>query len=145
MTYIDKNTMKNYTQKSGFSILEILVVLGIIATMIALIGPRITRAIRDSKINSARTQMFDIHQGIVRYHSDTDEYPETLRDLFKKPANPKVAETWIGHYIAEKEVPKDPWGNSYNYKLTPGQDEPYDLNSNGPDGKKSTVKIRVKK
>lgn len=121
--------------RSGFTLIEMLVVLAIMGILIAVITPAYTgykrRAARQATIGSMRV----ITMALEQYKEDIGEYPQLLRDLVKKPTDEKGAANWTEPYIKSKEEPKDGFGNKFHYSPTPGAENPYELSSYGPNGK----------
>ena len=130
----------------GFTLVEILMVLGLIMLILGFVYPMINQKRQDSLKAIARINMKDIAFEIERYQSDTDRLPNTLMDLLKSP--PDVADKWEGPYGKEKML-KDPWGKKYEYRLISGNEgDGYDLFSYGSSKGKGTPKnewIRLKK
>jgi len=119
---------------SGFSIIEILVVLTIIGMLVSIVGPRVLGYLSDSKIKSAKIQLDSLAAALDLYYFDTGRYPTTSESLHALLRRPNSSSNWNGPYIRSAAIPKDPWGNAYIYKF-PGQKRQYDLFSLGPGGK----------
>lgn len=122
--------------QSGFSLLEVLVVLVIIGLLAGLIGPRLFSKVDDSKVKTAKIQIKMLKGALETYRLDVGVFPteeEGLKVLYVKPTASKAAKLWNGPYLDE-EVPTDPWGNPYKYS-TPGREGvPFALYSLGADG-----------
>lgn len=122
----------------GFTLLELLVVLAIIATLVAVVAPSIFRNVGDAKTAAAKSQIEIFSLALDAYRIDNDAYPTTaqgLAALRTKPTQSDGAMRWRGPYL-RKDVPLDPWGRSYVY-VAPGLSNPtsYDLYTLGRDGK----------
>ena len=119
----------------GFTFVEIMVVVAILAILAAIVVPRIMGRTGEAKITAAKVQMRNIEGALKLYKLDTGKYPPTehgLEALVTKPTSGKVPKNWRkGGYL--QAVPKDPWGTSFVY-LSPGVHDDYDLVSNGSDG-----------
>lgn len=119
-------------QESGFTLLELLVVMVIIGLLAGYVGPKYFSQIGKSETKTALAQIDALGKALDQYRIDTGHYPSTeqnLSVLFARPANePK----WDGPYL-KKAVPADPWGKPYIYKQ-PGDHGEYDLLSYGKDG-----------
>jgi general secretion pathway protein G len=118
-------------QQTGFTLLELLVVIVIIGLLAGLVAPRYFDQVSKSNTKVARAQIESLEKSLDQYRLDIGRYPTTeqgLAALFTKPAN---VEKWQGPYL-KKAVPADPWGNAYQYKA-PGEHGEYDLLSLGSD------------
>ena len=116
----------------GFTLLELLVVMAIIGLLAGYVGPRYFAQIGKSEVKVARAQMDSLGKALDQYRLDTGHYPtqeQGLAALMKRPQNEP---RWDGPYL-QKEVPLDPWGRAFVYKV-PGEKGDYDLVSYGKDG-----------
>jgi len=123
-------------RESGFTLIEIMVVLVIIAILSALIAPQILGRVDEARVTAARQDIQTIGTALDFYRMDNFRYPTTdqgLEALVKKPDD-SVRHWRADGYLRAKTVPKDPWGNDYIY-LEPGSHGAgYDLSSLGADG-----------
>jgi len=121
---------------AGFTLIELMLVLVILATLATIVAPKLTGQSKKAKITTARTQISQFEVALDAFEIDLGRYPTTtegLRVLREKPAS--NSDGWTQPYL-KQDVPLDPWGNEYNYRY-PGQynQDGYDLYSFGPDGK----------
>jgi general secretion pathway protein G len=120
------------SRNSGFTLLELLVVMAIIGLLAGYVGPRYFAQIGKSEVKVAKAQMDSLEKALDQYRLDTGHYPnqeQGMAALIKKPANEP---RWDGPYL-KKDLPLDPWGRPYVYKM-PGEKGDYDLVSLGKDG-----------
>lgn len=121
---------------TGFTLLEMLVVLVIIGLIASLVGPRLFSRVDSSKVQVAQTQTRMLRGAVETYRLEVGRLPtaaEGLDVLVKAPADEAAKARWRGPYLDEG-VPADPWGNPYKYS-TPGRDGlPFALYSLGADG-----------
>jgi general secretion pathway protein G len=121
----------------GFTLLEMIVVLVIIGLIMGLVGPRLFSQADKAKVQSADTQVRMLKGALETMRLDIGRFPteqEGLSLLVQRPSDARLAERWSGPYLDEG-VPKDPWGNPYEYAPTPAGDHPITLYSTGADGK----------
>jgi general secretion pathway protein G len=120
--------------ESGYTLVEILVVLAIISLVMGWVGPRVMSYLSDSKAKAARLQIDGFAAALDLYFLDNGAYPNSTEGLQSLVQKPDSATNWNGPYLKINSVPKDPWGRPYNYNA-PGQHGPYDINSLGMDGR----------
>jgi general secretion pathway protein G len=123
--------------RAGFTLIEILVVIVVIAILATLVAPNIFQHVGAAKDATAKSQIEMLGAALDAYRLDNGRYPTTeqaLGALWEKPTVDAPA-NWRGPYT-RKPVPPDPWGRPYVY-TAPGQVNPqgYDLLSYGADGK----------
>jgi general secretion pathway protein G len=118
---------------SGFTLLELLVVLVIIGLLAGIVGPRLFGNISKSEVTTAKAQIDILGKALDQFRLDVGRYPtsqEGLAILMK----PIAGDThWHGPYL-RKDVPLDPWGMPYQYKYpSTKQPDDFDLYSFGAD------------
>ena len=124
--------------RSGFTLVEMLVVLAIIGSIVGLVGPRVLNYLSDSKVKTAKIQMENLGSALDLFYLDAGRYPSNEEGLTALVQQPTSVSFWNGPYLKTKTVPKDPWGHDYLYR-SPGQDGPYDVGSLGPDGREGSA------
>jgi general secretion pathway protein G len=117
--------------KGGFTLVELLVVMAIIALLAALVGPKLFPKLGKGKQSAAKAQIELIGQALDQFRLDVGRYPTAQEGLNALMVNPG-ATGWEGPYL-KKALPPDPWGKPYQY-LCPGTHGEYDLLSYGRDG-----------
>ena len=130
------NTLNN---RGGFTLIEIMVVIVILAMLAALVGPKLMGRTDDAKVKTTRIQLKGLESALKLYKLDNGSYPSTeqgLDALVAKPSVGVIPKSYKdGGYLDSKSVPKDAWGNDYLY-VSPGEHGDYDLFSYGSDGVK---------
>jgi general secretion pathway protein G len=129
------NSKLQRIKQSGFTLIEIMVVVVIMGILAALIVPKLMGRTDDARIIAAKQDIATVMQGLKLYKLDNQRYPTTdqgLQALISKPTTGPVANGWkTGGYL--DKVPKDPWGNPYQF-LSPGLKGEIDVFSLGADG-----------
>lgn len=131
--------MKTLPTQRGFTLIEIMVVVVIIGILIGLVAPNVLGRVDKARITAAKTDIATLEQSLEMYRLDNHAYPSTdqgLEALITKPSGEPDAKNWnLEGYLKKKQLPKDPWGNAYQY-VNPGQEgRAYDLYSFGADGR----------
>jgi len=117
---------------SGFTLLELLVVIVIIGLLASYVAPRYFSQVGKSEIQVTKAQIDALEKALEQYRLDTRHYPTTEQGLQALVDKPAAETNWNGPYL-KKAVPNDPWGRPYVYKI-PGQKGDFDLISYGHDG-----------
>ncbi len=126
--------MNNKKYSKGFTLLELLVVLGIIAMLAGIVGPQVMKHMGTAKIKAAKVQIEDISTALDMYKLDVGNYPNNQQGLAVLVEKPADVKQWNGPYLRKDKVPVDPWQQEYHYQQ-PGQHGKFDLYSYGADDK----------
>jgi len=131
--------MKQVNNKRGFTLIEIMVVIVILALLAALVAPKLMGRTDDAKIGTTKTQIKQIETALKLYKLDNGVFPGTeqsLNALITKPTIGVIPKNYKeGGYLESKQMPKDGWGNDFIY-VSPGEHGDYDLASYGADSVK---------
>lgn len=124
---------------SGFTLIEVMVVVVILAILAAMIVPKIMSRPEQAKMTKAKEDILAVENALEMYKLDNGFYPSTdqgLQALVVMPTSPPAPEHWQeGGYV--KRLDNDPWGNPYQY-LNPGVHSEIDVYSFGPTGKQNS-------
>jgi len=122
---------------SGFTLIELMVVIVILGILAGLIVPRIMGRPEEAKQLKAKMTIESLETSLRLYKLDSGSYPSTeqgLQALIEKPDTGSVPKNWReGGYLEKGRVPNDPWDNEFVY-LSPGVNGEYDIISYGSDG-----------
>ena len=122
---------------SGFTLIELMVVIVILGILAGLIVPRIMGRPDEARQLKAKMQIESLETALKLYKLDNGAYPSTdqgLEALVMPSDIPPVPKKWReGGYLEKGKVPADPWGNTFVY-LSPGVHGDYDISSYGADG-----------
>ena len=122
-------------RSTGFTLIEILVVLVILGLLAGLVGPRLFGKVDSSKVKTAETQVKMLTTALQTFRLDVGRFPTTdegLAALSKRPEGSDVP-AWAGPYLDEA-LPLDPWGHAYEYRDEPASGQDFTLYSLGADG-----------
>lgn len=125
-------SMKAGRRVSGFTLVELLVVLAILGMLAALVGPQVLNQLGGAKSKSATIQIRDFEQALELYKLDVGRFPRSGEGLEALVRQPSGAKGWNGPYLKKDELPMDPWGNPYEYRVSGSKVE---IISYGADGR----------
>ncbi len=120
------------SRQSGFTLLELLVVLVILGLLAGYVAPKYFAQVGKSEVKTAKAQIDALEKALDQYRIDTSHYPTTEQGLAALNTKPADEARWDGPYL-KKTVPNDPWGKPYQYRM-PGEHGELDLFSYGRDG-----------
>ena len=126
-------------KKSGFTLVELLLVLVILGILAALVLPKFTGRTEQARVTAAQTQIATFGTALDAFEVDTGSYPRGQDGLAQLISQPSDVTNWRGPYL-KSDIPLDPWGHPYVYEF-PGRVNAsgYDLRSAGPDGQPGTA------
>ncbi len=123
-------------KQSGFTLIEIIVVLVILGILASIVVPNVISRTDQAQVVKAKQDIRAMESALQMYRVDNFQYPSTdqgLQALTEKPTTGPEAKNWqSGGYI--KKLPKDPWQNEYQY-ISPGENGEFDIYSLGADGR----------
>jgi len=115
----------------GFTLVELLLVLVILALIAGLVLPGIIGKAESAKARAAASQISRIAMSVESYYLDTGNTPSSLDELVNQPSG---VSGWNGPYI-KPSLLKDPWGRAYIF-TSPGEHGDFDIESLGADGQR---------
>jgi general secretion pathway protein G len=141
MVEMRRSNMKRGNRRTGFTLMEMMLVLGIIALLVGVGVPMMTGVFADAEKGRVKADFRTIDTALIRYRTRARMFPTTeqgLDALVNRPTLAPQPEVW--ERVLKPEGIVDPWRNRYQY-VYPGKRNPddYDLISFGPDGKPGTA------
>jgi len=124
-----KNHLRN---KSGFTLIELMVVMIILGLLAALVAPKVFDKLGKANTSAAYAQIELLGTALDSFRLDVGRYPTTSEGLEALIKPVSGVEEWNGPYLKKSEIPLDPWRNPYHYE-SPGNNGEYDLYSYGKD------------
>jgi general secretion pathway protein G len=121
--------LRNQKKQRGFTLVELLLVLVILALIAGLVLPGIIGKAEGAKVRAASSQISRISMAVESFYLDTGSTPDALEELVNEPGD---VVGWNGPYI-KSSILKDPWGREYQFR-SPGQHGDFDVFSYGADG-----------
>lgn len=119
--------------QSGFTLLELLVVLAILGLLAAFAAPQVFKYLGSARTDAARLQIQSLGTTLDLYRLEIGRYPTTEEGLVALVRQSVTAARWNGPYLKRADMLVDPWGAQYQYRQ-PGQHGEYDLWTLGADG-----------
>ena len=119
---------------SGFTLLELLVVMVIIGLLAGFVAPRYFAQVGKSQVKVAHAQIDALDKALDQFRLDLGRYPTTEEGLQVLLVQPSGEQNWAGPYL-KKGVPMDPWGRPYVYQQPSTHGADFDLLSYGKDGR----------
>lgn len=130
-------SVQKHSRARHFTMVELLLVLVILATLAAIVLPKFTGRSEQARETAARTEMSGIEMSLDAFEVDQGFYPSSDQGLKALVEEPDGVKNWRPYL--KKAVEQDPWGNPYVYVCPGKQNENgYDLSSCGPDGREGT-------
>lgn len=132
----------NKTVQPGFSFIEMMIAITLMALFISFAGPQLMKALGKGKTTATVNTLNVVRDAIRNYQMDTGRYPNTLDDLIKKPEGVSGWQSpYVGDETAENpEIPQDAWNQDLVYKLNErGAKPPFELYSLGDPSKDERV------
>jgi len=123
-------------KKSGFTLVELLVVVVILSIIVSVVGVSVLRRPDEARQGAAKTQIANFKGAINLYYIHTGKFPTTdqgLKALVEKPDDVEERK-WKGPYLDSNKVPSDPWDNEYVYQQPGSEGADYDIICYGKDG-----------
>ena len=121
----------------GFTFMETIISISIILILSAAVGFSSVKYIDRARTASCRNQIETFRLALQSYYLDCGQYPteaQGLHALWEKPIISPVPHQWDGPYVS-RQIPSDPWNNSYDYKNPGEKNLPFTIMSYGADGK----------
>jgi len=132
--------------KRGLSLTEIMIALTIVAVFALVVVPNFFSYLQRSRVSATEQTLRVTQQTIMAYYSDTNQYPQSLQDLVRRPQDVPVNK-WYGPYFQGKDedyIPVDGWRNELYYRLLDQRSKkPYELYSYGPNGEAGDDSERI--
>lgn len=128
--------MRTLKSGSGFTLIEVMVVVVILGILAAIVVPRIMDRPGEARVTKARSDIRAIESALNLYRLDNYRYPsgqQGLAALVERPRVPPEPRNWRNNGYMDR-LPQDPWGNPYQY-LQPGSQGEIDIYSFGADGR----------
>lgn len=121
-------------QDAGYTLLELLVVMGILAVLTAVATPQLMGYFGKAKTQSVQLQIENISTALELYYMENGSYPSASMGLKALIQPPSEAPRWNGPYLKKAKNLLDPWGRPYQY-VYPGSNGEYEVYSLGANGK----------
>jgi general secretion pathway protein G len=122
-----------YTRGRGFTLLELMVVMLILALISGIAAPRVVKYLNQAKLQTATIQVDALGAAVESFYLDTGRYPTDDEGLTALVEAPTGLVTWNGPYVRKRDSLLDPWGKPYIYRF-PGEHGDFDILTLAADG-----------
>ncbi len=119
-------------RQAGFTLIEVLIVLGIVAMLATFAAPQVMRYMGQARVETARIQLSAITTALELYALDNGRYPPQQTGLVALVTAPPGAKSWRGPYLKKADGLRDPWGRPYGYRI-PGRQSAFEIFTLGRD------------
>ena len=130
---LNRSGSSNRPPRTGFTLLELLLVLAILVVIGGIVTVNIGGAATEAKINATKAQLNGLKNNIQMYQIRMNSLPETLEALRDGPSDSAKKAKWVAPIITE--IPTDAWENPLEYSVNGNQ---YEIRSGGVDGQPNT-------
>ncbi len=130
-----KIKQKTHAAQSGFTLIEVMVVIVILGILAALIVPNVIGQGDKARVGTTKSTLSTTASALDLFKLDNSRYPTTQEGLDALIHKPADAKTWPNGGYIKGGMPKDGWGNDLQYIVPGSEGKPYDLYSFGADGK----------
>lgn len=111
---------------TGFTLIELMVVIAILGILATIVVPRMLGSVDEANFTAAKAQIQALRMAVTQFRLENNRFPESLEELLNNERGKR--------YLDSDSVPKDPWGNDYQYSV-PGPDgHDYEIKSLGANG-----------
>jgi general secretion pathway protein G len=115
----------------GFSFLEVMIVVAILAGLAAIIGPALFQRLDSAKADQTKIQIRSVENALEIFYLDNGRYPDSSEGLGALIENPGALDAWNGPYLKGGDVPKDAWNRVFQYSA---EGNSFTITSLGGDG-----------
>ncbi len=129
---MSKHRTSVIASQAGFTLIEVLIVLGIVAMLAPFAAPQVMRYMGQARVETARIQLSAITTAMELYALDNGSYPPQQTGLAALVRQPPGAQLWRGPYLKKVEGLVDPWGRPYGYRI-PGRQSAFEIFTLGRD------------
>ena len=128
------NSTSRYRRSQGFTLIEIIIVITLIALILGWAANRIFGQGDKAKWTAAKGQIAQLSATLDQYKLDTGKYPTTQEGLKALLQAPSGVANWNGPYLNKADQIKDVWNNDYIYRSPGTENRPFEIVSLGSDG-----------
>lgn len=120
-------------QQTGFTLLELLVVVAILGLLVGYVAPRYLGQLSNAEMRTAQAQLDAASKALEQFRLDAGRYPSASEGLQALTGAPQGATNWQGPYL-KKAMPADPWGRGYGYSAEAAGYRVFTLGKDGQSG-----------
>ena len=114
-------TARRQPNHAGFSLIEMLVAVAIVGLLIGVVGPAAMRQLQSSRVTTAEAQIVQLRSALDIFLIETGRYPTDQEGLKALVEGSGTIVGWNGPYLRDGQLPSDPWGGEFIYRVEQGQ------------------------
>ena len=121
------------TSDDGYTLVEMLVVIGIIAVIAAVLTPSLLGSMQRARSKTAQMQVQTVAAALEAFRADVGRYPSQSESLTVLVGAPDSIDGWTGPYLKNAKYLQDPWGRNLEYSID-NSGQQFTVRSLGSDG-----------
>ena len=126
---------KQKKKRNGFTMVELMAIIVIIGLLAAVVATNVISKIDKARVTATKASLKTLHAAVNQFKMDSGRFPDEEAGLLELVEQPSDVDNWeAGGYLETTEIPRDAWGNDFDYLRYPESGKPFVIISYGADG-----------